>query len=353
MTTTSLLAGTHTKVQSPSYNISLYLKANIMLPVIKVDKHLLSTTGQKVTYALNHPIALKTDAPHLYSRSNASSSSSASPVCKKVIVFTNPIPALLAFSVSTEGPFTVRLSPDEAQGRAAAASGAVIASAASGGGGGNGSSSSVGSTCVLQSNASVRFLLSFLPKKELRQTLLHNTSLTGMDATKKEVITENEKGNLIISFSTGQQIYIPLSVTIATPFLTASSPRMSYGVCHVTRACQGVLLLSNPTDVIAKWTVIHVPETNKSKKISSIRVKGFENQSNAKPEDDPTVFEISQHFGEISGPTVSPTAATYCPPNDLNRRYLSSLPPPCLPFSSRSLLLSLTPLPHSAPVSSP
>jgi hypothetical protein len=311
----------HTTMK-PTYNISLYLKADIMLPEIKVDKNILVTTNQKITHATNHPITLRTDAPQLYSRQGGGGGGSGrtNPICRKVIVLTNPIPALLAFSVSIEGPFTVKYSPDVDE--ATKASGSQVnnshlsPSPSS-------SSSSVGGTCVLQSNASARFTVSFQPKKELRNTLLQNTSLSGAEANQKEAIKEKEKGTLIISFSTGQQIYIPISVTIATPYLTASSPRLFYGTCHVTRSCQGVLLLSNPTDVTAKWSVAHVPESQKTKKASAIRVKGFGTQ--AKPEDDPTVFEISPQSGVLSGPTVSPAAATFCPPNDVNRRYRLSL----------------------------
>jgi hypothetical protein len=129
---------------------------------------------------------------------------------------------------------------------------------------------------------------------------------------------ENEKGNLIISFATGQQLNIPVSVTMVTPFIAGSSPRLQFGVCHTSKDCIGTLLLSSPTDVIARWSVAHIPGAGGSRKVSTIRVKGFD--SLGKQEDDPAVFEISPTSGELQGPTVSAAAAMYCPPNDVNRR---------------------------------
>jgi hypothetical protein len=81
------------------------------------------------------------------------------------------------------------------------------------------------------------------------------------------------------------------------------------------------VLLSNPTDVVAKWTVSHVPGAGANSKVSSIRVKGF-NQNPVPQVDDPSVFTISPNNGQVIGPTVSPSAAMYCPPNDVNRKYV-------------------------------
>lgn len=128
----------------------------------------------------------------------------------------------------------------------------------------------------------------------------------------------NEKGTLIIAFSTGQMLHIPVSVTLRTPFIAASSPRLNFGVCRTSLSCSGTVLLSSPTDVIARWSVAHVPGAGGSRKVSSIRVKGFEDVGGQ--EDDSSVFTITPNAGELQGPTVSPVAATYCPPNDVNRK---------------------------------
>lgn len=62
-----------------------------------------------------------------------------------------------------------------------------------------------------------------------------------------------------------------------------------------------------------------MPGAGASSKVSSIRVKGF--NDGPIPVDDPHVFLITPNCGVIEGPTVSPTAATYNPPKDVNRRY--------------------------------
>ena len=96
---------------------------------------------------------------------------------------------------------------------------------------------------------------------------------------------------------------------------------MYFGVCSVPNNCDGTLLLSNPTDVPASWTVLHVPSPGgnaSTLRASTIRVKGFEEKGRPQV-DDPSVFEISPNVGTILGPTVSVTAAMAAPPNDINR----------------------------------
>jgi hypothetical protein len=82
-------------------------------------------------------------------------------------------------------------------------------------------------------------------------------------------------------------------------------------------------MLTNPTDVPARWTVEHVKGGGAWKKSTAIRVKGFEERG---PEvDDPSVFTITPDCGEVSGPTVSVTAAVAAPPKDFNRRFKTRL----------------------------
>ncbi len=92
---------------------------------------------------------------------------------------------------------------------------------------------------------------------------------------------------------------------------------MFFGVCHVVKNCQGTLLLSNPTDVTAVWSVSHVPGAGAVTKKTAIRVAGFKDPPVEL--DDPTVFEISPTEGVLLGPTVSVTAAIAAPPKDYNR----------------------------------
>jgi hypothetical protein len=132
-----------------------------------------------------------------------------------------------------------------------------------------------------------------------------------------------QRGKLIFSYATGQSLHVPILTKISTPFLAGSAPRFYFGVCHTTEQCEGILLLSNPTNVPARWTVAHVPGEGAWRRSTAIRVKGF---SSAPPEvDDPSVFDISPNSGLVSGPTVSVTAAVAAPPKDFTRRYVNTL----------------------------
>lgn len=92
----------------------------------------------------------------------------------------------------------------------------------------------------------------------------------------------------------------------------------------MTKNTEGVLLLCNPTDVPARWTVAHVPSNETTKRVSEILVEGYNERG---PEtDDPMVFEFSPTVGTVQGPTVSPESAVGAPPKDFNRTYVYYLP---------------------------
>lgn len=155
------------------------------------------------------------------------------------------------------------------------------------------------------------FHISFNPKRDLREKLLNTFSNEAGAPTE-------QRGKLIFSYATGQSLHVPIITKISTPFLAASSPRMYFGVCLTTQSCEGILLLTNPTSVPARWTVAHVPGEGSWRRSTAIRVRGF---SEAAPEvDDPSVFEISPNDGLVLGPTVSVTAAVAAPPRDFNRK---------------------------------
>ena len=139
-----------------------------------------------------------------------------------------------------------------------------------------------------------------------------------MDASKEK----REEGKLQLVFSTGQALSLPLSAELATPFIAASNPRMFFGTCNtLVGPAHGLLLLSNPTPVPARWRVEHIPAaldgTGAIKRTTSIRVKGF---LPSEPQfDDPSVFQLSPSEGLLEGPTVGIAAALSCPPHDVNR----------------------------------
>ena len=153
-------------------------------------------------------------------------------------------------------------------------------------------------------------MITFNPKKQVREQLL---SAFGTETGKPT----DSKGHLIFAYPTGQKLFVPIITAISTPYISGSSPRMYFGICHVRHNCNGVFLLSNPTDVPARWTVQHVPGGGKWKNTTAIRVKGFEQEIE---EDDPEVFSLTPNNGMVEGPTVSVAATMAAPPKDYNRR---------------------------------
>lgn len=159
-------------------------------------------------------------------------------------------------------------------------------------------------------------MIMFNPKKHLREQLM---STFGKEYGKPT----DQKSFLIFTYPTGQSLRLPVITSISTPFITGSSPRLFFGTCHVQRTCQGVFLLSNPTDVPARWNISHVPGGGQWKQSTAIRVKGFEKVPEV---DDPTVFTISPMNGIVEGPTVSVAATMSAPPKDYNRKENTIVP---------------------------
>ena len=155
------------------------------------------------------------------------------------------------------------------------------------------------------------FHIAFNPRKDLREKLLTTFQSEAGNPTE-------QVGKLVFSYATGQSLHVPIIAKISTPFLAASSPRMYFGVCQTNLSCEGILLLTSPTNVPARWTVAHVPGEGAWRRSTAIRVRGF---SEMAPEvDDPSVFEISPDAGLVLGPTVSVVAAVAAPPRDYNRK---------------------------------
>ena len=122
-----------------------------------------------------------------------------------------------------------------------------------------------------------------------------------------------DTGRLILAFSTGQNLTVPLHVKLLAPFISLSTPKHHFGTCHVTRGCQGVILVCNPTAAPARWTVVHVPTDptpNPLRSSATIRVKGFPPPPSL--DDDPSVFSIGPNAGVVQGPTMSVAATMAC-----------------------------------------
>ena len=111
-------------------------------------------------------------------------------------------------------------------------------------------------------------------------------------------------------------------MNISTPFIIGSAAKLSFGICHITQTTDGLLLLSNPTNVPAIWNVEAIEGKGLNQRITAIQVDGF--TDNDVEEDDPSVFEISTTNGVLEGPTVTPVSAMASLPNDpIRNRYIS------------------------------
>lgn len=311
-----------------NFELTLYLQGDLTLPAIRIDKSIYRFD------ALDNPtispggIKLSTTAPVLFNRGVVTKDSS---VCVKQLTLSNPLQASLVFTTAVEGPFVLKPTSGSDDGELQAKKSITttysnpdhldmtipsttrfIASAAS-----------VGKIYNLLPQAAAKFAVAFVPKRALRESLL-DAATSSTSGQIPEALTTHT-GKLILSFSKGQCLHIPLTAKITTPFIFISVPRVYFGVCAVTKNCEGTILLCNPTNVNATWRVEHVPETTVSKgttssiKPSSIRVKGFEPKGPPQI-DDPSVFVITPDQGRVQGPTVSVTAAMAAPPTDVNRK---------------------------------
>ena len=135
---------------------------------------------------------------------------------------------------------------------------------------------------------------------------------------KEAGLPTEQRGHVVFSYSTGQRLYYPVITSISTPYLAGSAPRLFFGTCRVGESCKAIFLLSNPTDVPARWTVSHVDGGGSWRKTTTIRVGSFKEPP--VETDDPQVFEITPTTGQVPGPTVSVAAAVAAPPKDFNRR---------------------------------
>ena len=356
---------------SSNYKLTILAMGDFYPPAIRLDKSRIDVPKAGTVAPAAQAIVLKTQAPALLGKAGtlrgAAALAALSEACWRAITLTNPLELNLVFSVSTEGPFVIKAtgalggieapvgvagsappvralvsgvrsissiassrSKNVSGGSGAGAGALVVPGAGVGAGVGAGSlvdphgsvlsggssvytpSSSLGRIFSLLPQQSASFSVAFMPKRDFRQSL--KTTLVGVEGGGKPTQAE---GRLIVAFSTGQSLVVPISAKVATPFITASSSSLWFGVCHVTATIEGTLLLSNPTDVPARWTVAHVPSTDAPRRTSSIQVAGFNERG---PEsDDPSVFEIGPGTGVVRGPTISVPSAVGAPPKDFNR----------------------------------
>ena len=304
-----------------TYTLTMSLLGSFEFPSVRLDKALLTAVQPGTVVPEVNGVKMKAQAPKLFSRGVKTSD-----ICNKSVTLVNPLDTPLVFTVTTTGPFIVKNSIDDGSGTskggkhvtfADAPSKALLSSTVSLGATSRASkgtivsdvsASSLGKTFNLLPNQSTTFLIAFAPKKDTKEKLLNQIS--------SGAPTE-ENGDMVVTFSTGQSLNIPVSVKLVTPFITASTPKIDFGSCHTTRNVEGTILLSNPTNVPANWSILHVPGAGSGKRVSTVVVKGYEPLP--AEVDDPSVFDIATDNGTVEGPTVSVTAAMAAPPKDFNR----------------------------------
>lgn len=326
-----------------NFELTLYLQADLVLPSIKIDEHTFTVNKDENPTIIEsdssgtNSIGLFTSAPVLFAKGDGNVASRKSnnlltqeQVCIKQLTLTNPLESSLVFTTAIEGPFILKPTPGSDDGELQSINALATTYIKNGEGDPKienisntskfiATASSIGKIYNLLPQASAKFAIAFTPKRDLRESILQAATTSTAGQIKKELTTHG--GKLILSFSKGQSMHIPITANITTPFLFASAPRMYFGVCSVPQSCSGTLLLSNPTDVPAVWKVHHIPSKDgfaSTLKATTIRVKGFEPKGR-KQEDDPSVFVITPDDGSVIGPTVSVTAAMAAPPNDVNR----------------------------------
>eukprot|EP01033_Poteriospumella_lacustris_P001452 gene1452-1054_t len=316
------------------FNVDLFVEGSLVHPQLVVDKHAYEI-AQADTYAKDHQaLKLKAKATLLFA-----SAGKPSDICYRLVEVTNPLETTVVVTTSVDGPYVIKdAAPSGGSNKGAGGVTAVERSSSAPGkshkprtGGitaaaaapqtrsperaGSPNSAATRNSSPPPGGASSSVSMGTFGR--IVQLLPHIIASFGGDAGKP---TE-ARGDLIFSYPTGQKLHVPLVTSISTPFITGSSPRLYFGICHVRQQCQAMYLISNPTDVPARWTVTHVPHGGAWKPASAIRVKGFEQ---IPEEDDPEVFTVTPNAGSVEGPTVSIAAAMAAPPKDYNRAPLEN-----------------------------
>jgi hypothetical protein len=121
------------------------------------------------------------------------------------------------------------------------------------------------------------------------------------------------RGDLNITFSTGQLQTIALKATVLSPTLVVQPAAHAFGVVRADKTSELLVFLSNPTEVEASWSLRHVPRANRKN-------DGIDGD-NARPDsvDDPSVFTFEHVSGVVAGPSLPLRSAAACVPKDFNR----------------------------------
>ena len=122
-------------------------------------------------------------------------------------------------------------------------------------------------------------------------------------------------GALTLTIPTGQSLNFPLKTNMVRPIITASPSIMNFGICHVNRGGEGIMLLSNCAPLEGIWSITHIPGEGRNRVIH-IPVQGFDDDSTPdEDEDDPGAFTFSPSSGTIMGPSLSSLSAIWTMPS--------------------------------------
>ncbi|CAH0377858.1 unnamed protein product [Pelagomonas calceolata] len=121
------------------------------------------------------------------------------------------------------------------------------------------------------------------------------------------------RGDLNITFSTGQLQTIALKATVLSPTLVVQPAAHAFGVVRADKTSELLVFLSNPTEVEASWSLRHVPRAGRKN-------DGIDGD-NARPDsvDDPSVFAFEHVAGVVAGPSLPLRSAAACVPKDFMR----------------------------------
>lgn len=281
-----------------SYPLFLVLQGELSTPSLQIDKRIVEATSDFTDLTGEFGVHLSTQAALLFAQDGKRSD-----VCFTKISLKNPTKSKLVFSISIEGPFALRKGNEE---EGAAPTAATLAKT------GVSAGSTLGKTCCLSSGAADAFNIVYTPRRDLRETLLRGTGAveasTLVEAKEKQ---DGDSGTVVISFATGQRLQFPVTVSLITPFIFANTSKLTFGVVHTSKVCEGSMLLSNPTTAPACWTVSALEPNGQMKRISTIRVAGYAEKPPT--EDESSVFTFTPSSGTVEGPTVSIEAAMAAP----------------------------------------
>ena len=110
-------------------------------------------------------------------------------------------------------------------------------------------------------------------------------------------------GSLTAHFHTGQTQVIRLHGDVLRPLVIAAPAVYDFGLVSTVESTSLTVFLSNPSDITAEWSIVHVPMTKSSEDVI----------------DAPDVFAWAHQSGQQRGPTLPVTAAAGRLPKDVNR----------------------------------